>query len=262
MIQFDIKRFGKLAQWTLSFDKGYYIRMFLQMFVVSVLLFAAFTTRFFTFNELNANTRYVPCALVFLGVLLVHLMIAPGVMFYSFKHKRDDQMYMMLPASNFEKYLARYVGSILLLFVYLVALLAGDLVQYLLNEMMGKGDNMFVVSFLLEKLSLPKFEEFLSLKYILSFACVLLCQQSFYAVGGTSFRSHKYAWIYTSIILIAGFMLLAWVMPDAELYVDRESTTLAVVLSDCFHLALAAFDFWLAYRFFCRQQVIGKFVNF
>lgn len=262
MIQFDIKRFGQLAQWTLSFDKGYYIRMFLQMFVVSVLLFAAFTTRFFTFNELNANTRYVPCALVFLGVLVMHLMIAPGVMFYSFKHKRDDQMYMMLPASNFEKYLARYVGSILLLFVFLVALLAGDLVQYLLNEMMGKGDNMFVVSFLLEKLSLPKFEELLSLKYILSAACGLLCQQSFYAVGGTFFRSHKYAWIYTSIIHIAGFMLLAWVMPDAELYVDRESTTLAVVLSDCFLLALAAFDFWLAYRFFCRQQVIGKFVNF
>ena len=43
MIQFSLKRFGKLACWTLRNEKRYYVKSFLQIFVVTLLIFLFFT---------------------------------------------------------------------------------------------------------------------------------------------------------------------------------------------------------------------------
>ena len=42
MIQFDIHRFGRLLKWTMSQDKAYYKKSFLQMVVVMLLAFIFF----------------------------------------------------------------------------------------------------------------------------------------------------------------------------------------------------------------------------
>ena len=43
MIQFSFNRFAKLARWSLTNDKKYHVKSFLQMFVVMVLLYVFFT---------------------------------------------------------------------------------------------------------------------------------------------------------------------------------------------------------------------------
>ena len=50
MIQFNLNRFGKLAKWSLTNDKGYYVKSFLQVLVIATLAFIAFTTNFLKFN--------------------------------------------------------------------------------------------------------------------------------------------------------------------------------------------------------------------
>ena len=47
MIQFNIHRFRKVARWSLTNDKSFYMRMFLQMFVALTLTFLFFTTSFY-----------------------------------------------------------------------------------------------------------------------------------------------------------------------------------------------------------------------
>ena len=75
------------------------------------------------------------------------------MMFYSMKNKHDKQALLMLPASNFEKYLMRYSTWLILLPIYTVALLGADLIQYLVNIMMNHEYTTFVMSFIVDKLS-------------------------------------------------------------------------------------------------------------
>ena len=59
MIQFDIHRFGKVARWSLTNDKSYYMRSLLQMFVFLTLMFLFFNTSFYWLR--GADTGYRPC---------------------------------------------------------------------------------------------------------------------------------------------------------------------------------------------------------
>ena len=43
MIQFNFNRFGKLMRWSLTVDRGFYLKNLLNVFVVLSLLFIAFT---------------------------------------------------------------------------------------------------------------------------------------------------------------------------------------------------------------------------
>lgn len=261
MVQFNIHRFGKLAKWTLSFDKGYYIKSFLQMFVIVVLLFAAFTTRFFTFINTTVSSRYAPCAAIFMGVLIVHMMIGPAMVFYNLKTRRDDQTYMMLPASNLEKYLVRYVVYFGMLIIYIVALVGADLVQYLLNVLIGKVDALLVMSYLTDRLPRVSSAPF-STTEIVSMNICIFWFNSLYALGGTFFRSHKYAWVFTTIIIIFISMLLAWLLPKTELMsLDGDTPLRTRVIVDILYAVWTVLNYWLAYKCFCRSQVIGKFVN-
>ena len=261
MIQFNIRRFGKLAKWTLSFDRAYYIKSFLQIFVMAALMFVAFTTRFFTLTDANLPSRYGPCSAVYLAVLAIHLLIGPSLIFYSFKNRREDQNYMMLPASNLEKYLVRYAGLVVMLFIYAVALLASDLVQYLLNMMIGKYDTVFVLSYFIDRLQQASIPD-MSMKELMYMAVVLVWFNSFYALGGTFFRSHKYAWVFVTLIFIALSMLLVWIFPKNNgLELGDESPLHTVIIGDAIYVVWAMLNYWLAYRCFCRSQVIGKFIN-
>ena len=262
MIQFNIHRFGKLTKWTLSFDRAYYIKSFLQIFVMGFLMFVAFSTRFFTFIDTTISARYAPCAAVYVGVLVVHLMLGPSLVFYSFKNRRDDQNYMMLPASNLEKYLVRYVGLILLLFILAAALMASDLFQYLLNKLIGKQDSVFVLGYLIDRLSQASKPELFSMKEVVNMTVSLLWLNSLYVLGGTFFRSHRYAWVLVTLIIISLSMLLAWILPnDNVLSLGSESPLHTVILVNAFYVAWILLNYWLAYRCFCRSQVIGKYIN-
>lgn len=264
MVQFNLNRFGKLAKWTLSFDKSYYVKAFLQMLTVAALLFVLFTTRFFTFNTDLVNLLFGPCTLIYVGVLAVHLMVSPAMMFYSFRNKRDDQTYMMLPASNFEKYLARYASSLLMLFLYLGALLAGDLIQYLVNLLLGAKNHLFVLAFMIDKLPQVDILDHVSLRHVVSMLVAFFWMQSFYALGATFFRSHKYAWIFTTLVIIVGMMCISWGMlifyPTDQIVTD-ETPIRTVLLTNIINLIWACVNYWLSFRCFRRSQVIDKYVN-
>ena len=75
MIQFNIHRFGKLARWSLTKDKRYYVKTFLQLLVIMLLIFLFFTEMVNT-NEVP-NPQYNTCCLAIVCVFGVTLIMGP-----------------------------------------------------------------------------------------------------------------------------------------------------------------------------------------
>ena len=150
MIQFNFNRFVKLAKWSLTNDKKYHVKTFLQTLVIMTLVFLFLTSITVTFGKDNAN--YQACSIATIILFASTFIVGSSFMFYSMERKNDMQALLMLPASNFEKYLMRYVSWILLLPLYLVATVAADLVQYVFGLVVGHEEVRFVISATMEML--------------------------------------------------------------------------------------------------------------
>ena len=264
MIQFNFNRFGKLAKWSLTNDRSYYVRGFMQVLVVLTLIFMAFSTNFFKFTIKGTSNPYLQCSTVTFLLFFITLIIGPSMMFQSMKGKHDRQTLLMLPASNFEKYLMRYSTWIILLPLYVLAFFGADLVQYLVNVIGGNEQVMFVTTKMISKLGDVGQKVSTYPRSTMLFIYVLMFWlHSVYALGATFFRSHKYSAIFTTVAIIVIGMLHNILVPS--LGHEMEDGSVVFSASDKIFLVIygiwALVNFWLSYRLFCRNQVIGKFVN-
>ena len=262
MIQFNFNRFGKLMRWSLTVDRGFYLKNLLNVFVVLSLLFIAFTTHFFHIIVMGENADYTMCFIVTMVMFIITVVTGPSWMFSSMKSKHDLQTLLMLPASNLEKYLMRYSTWILLLPLYIVAFFGADLVQYLVNVIWGNENLAFVTTEVINDLSdtFTKLSKEDPRNMWHGGIATMLLFHSVYTLGGTFFRSHKFAWILTTVVIIVVCMLCIWLLPDGTGYSDKDSAQVTFGW-DVFYAVWFLGNFWLSYRLFCRQQVIGKFVN-
>lgn len=258
MIQFDIKRFGKLARWSLTLDMRFYVKTLLTWFAAVLLLFLAFG--FQNWEKGHQNVYYILFITTCYSVLLLTVM-GPVYMFYSMTGPHDRRTLHLLPASNLEKYLMRYASSLVLLPGFLLLFFASDVLQYAFFSMLGKEGVMLETQFFAEKVALlfqdvPE-SNVSSLPRTLG--CLLLWVHSVYAVGATLFRSHKYSWVLTTLVLIAGWMLLSTILGGYQnlnaLWWNHHG------LFNRLFLVLTVVNFWLSYRLFYRWQVAGKYVN-
>ena len=256
MIQFNVKRFAKLARWSLTNDRKYYVKNFLWVLVVLTLMFVGFSTNFFKVTTNGVSQNYAACCIGTSIMFLITIVTGPCWMFSSMSGKHDRQTLLMLPASNLEKFLMRYATWMILLPLYLVAFFAADLIQFWVNVLRGDAGITFITSELiyLVKSSSPMPRNMLHTLLIMG-----LWLHSFYALGGTFFRSRKFAWVLTSAAFLAMTILLAWLVP-AEI-IDEHTPMREMLMWDVFYAFWFVVNFWLSYRLFCRQQVIGRFVN-
>ena len=268
MIQFSFNRFGKLARWSLTNDRSYYVRTFLQMVAVLTLAFLFFTmegngTVRFDGKEYTSD-HYAPCLFVSLYAFIITIVVGPSLMFYSMKGKHDRQTLLMLPASNLEKYLMRYSTWILLVPIVLLAYFAADLIQYVVNWLVGRDYTTFVTThFLYDKHMVSwraRICDEMSMDGALTPYAIGLWLHSVYALGATFFRSHKFNTVFTTIALVMFVMSLVWLLNN---FVESDNTVIdgQYRIGYIVCIGLTIVNFWLSYRLFCRTQVIGKFVN-
>ena len=261
MIQFNINRFGKLARWSLTNDKKYHVKTFLQTLVIMTLFFLFLTSITITYSKENANYR--ACGIATIILFATTLILGSSFMFYSMERKHDMQTLLMLPASNFEKYLMRYVSWILLIPLYMVATVAADLVQYVFGLVVGHEEVRFVISATMEMLG-KVWSQVPADKHsivVIGLVLLFLWFQSFYALGATLFRTNKYNWIPTTFVVIVLFLLFVWLSPDrGKIELVKEDTASDTVMN-VVYAVWVALNFWLSYRLFCRRQVIGRFIN-
>ena len=260
MVQFNLNRFGKLVRWSLTMDRRWFVKNTLSWLVVFTLVFLFFTcvTRF---NSQPASLpAYGACTSMVLFTTVAILVLGPTMMFNSMRGKHDDQRLMTLPASNLEKYLMRYSYWLLLLPSFVGSFVVADLLQYLVNWLLGHEGRMLVMQYMgSPQLHIGAVPRPLGVFIVLTFVWLHSC----YAVGATFFRSHKYSWIMTSATLIVLGVILGALWPHDEIARSISSDTAInlVRVWDVIYIFLIALNFWLSYKFFCRQQVIGRFVN-
>ena len=261
MKQFDIHRFGKLARWSLVNDKKYYIKAMLQVFAVLVFFFLFFT------HVMRGQTpadSYKVCCFIVVTMLIATFVLGPSSMFYSMEGKHDRQTLLMLPASTLEKYLMCYASWILLLPLYLVVFLGADVLQYVFNQLVGHEYVTFVTSTLVDSISRMQqsMPDNVHSMFWNSLWLLAVWFHSLYALGATFFRTRKFNWVLTTIVIILLTILQTWAYPYEEFVSDRNaSTTTASHITNLVALCWVVLNFWLSYKLFCRQQVIGKFVN-
>lgn len=263
MIQFNFNRFGKLAKWTLTKDRRYYVKSFLQVLVIMLLIFLFFTEMVNT-NPVP-NPQYKTCCLAVMCVFLVTLIMGPSFMFYNMEGKHDMQSLMILPASNFEKYLMRYATWIILVPLYVVAISAADLMQYLYHWVLGHDYGQFVMANMADIMStLLKHPSTDTFRFWDSTIVIGIWFHSVFALGATFFRSRKFNGVLSMLVIILIGSLILWLAPDQpalQLQYGEESSTQAFVMGNVIYISWILLNFWLSYRLFCRTQVIGKFVN-
>ena len=262
MIQFNINRFGKLARWSLTNDMKYHRKTFFQTLVIMTLVFLFLTSITVTFGKENANYR--ACGLATIILFVSTFVVGSSFMFYSMDQKHDMQALLMLPASNFEKYLMRYMSWIFLIPLYLVATVAADLVQYVFGLMVGHEEVRFVFSATMEMLGKNWWSQVPAEKHhieVIGLLLLFLWFQSVYALGATFFRTNKYNWIPTTAIVLVLFLLLVWLSPDRGKIELVKDDTVSDIVINVVYAVWVVLNFWLSYRLFCRRQVIGKFVN-
>ena len=263
MIQFNLKRFGKLACWTLTNDKRYFIKSFLQMFVILLLIFLFFTM---LVNGNSADPHgYKSCTISIMAILGVDIIVGPALMFYSMEGKHDMQTLMMLPASNFEKYLVRYAHWLVLLPCYLVTILGADLIQYLIHLVAGHDYARFVTSVLINDVigdTLMTSAEVSHPRFLSTLIVLVIWFQSLYALGATLFRTRKFNWVITTMAIILLGIVIYKIQGVVEaVSLDNNSTTMDYAVGYGIYLVWVILNYWLSYRCFCRTQVISKWVN-
>jgi hypothetical protein len=164
------------------------------------------------------------------------------------------QRLLMLPASNLEKYLMRYASWIILLPIQLVAYFSADLLQYVFGLAVGHEQVRLVTNAVIES-----FQSDMPLSYRMTFVWLFVWLHSVYAVGATFFRFRKNNWIATTLVLIVVSLLLSAIAGQWS-YVNMFWWNNHYFFNLAFPL-LAVVNFWLSYKLFCRQQVIGRFFN-
>lgn len=262
MIQFNLNRFGKLVRWSLTYDKRYYVKSFLQILVIMLFGFLFFPM----LNKSEHAIGYTMSSIMVTAIFLVTIVLGSSFMFYSMENEHDRQNLMLLPASNFEKYLMRYATWILLIPLYLVAFFAADLLQYVIHWVLGHDYVVFVTSTLIRKADImsnawhqaPEDARRMMVHALLVLA---VWSHSIYALGATFFRSRKYNWVLTTIVIILLGILQAWILPFDDPTSYEKMTTMDIVIGDVTAGLWIVLNFWLSYKLFCRTQVIGRFVN-
>lgn len=139
--QFSFCRFWHVLVWTLV----YHWRQLLTLFSVAVIAFAtfemfaciqarndyAYKVSLMHENEtvlINSALRGAASSCATVGAVL--LCIGAAFAFYQLHHRNESRRWLMLPASNMEKFVARWVVYVPVLFViYVVAFMLGDLLR-------------------------------------------------------------------------------------------------------------------------------------
>lgn len=137
-IQFSFRRFGHVLRWTLA----YQMRQLLTLFFVAVVVFAAlemsiFIQAYYDYLYLKPGLKeaVVSGALrsaASIGALVGAVMLCVGAAFafYHLHRKNEGRRLLMLPATNLEKFLARWVVYVPVLFVlFIAAFVLGDLLR-------------------------------------------------------------------------------------------------------------------------------------
>lgn len=277
MNSFDINRFGKALRWVISVNfrsllmwtLGLILGVFMVEMMVRLMMHAT------TPQELNHSTD------VLAGFFVIYVIIGVAVsvcnLFVELDKKPRRQAFLMLPATNLEKYLAAIVFAAVSGFVMMhLSFIVGDTLRVAFRAVFyGDSWNTFVVSEFVKMMTFDGIGVHHTLGYRLMGLVFLVCGltwlHSFYTLGGTLFR--KYAFVISSIALVVGVTLLVWFSKNHEIrlfvtnyekgVIVTEQISIITYMLTAFFAVFSVVNYWLSFRIFKGFELItNKWMNY
>ena len=300
MNSFDIKRFGRTLRWVVSVN----FRKMLLWFIGSVLAVFLGEILFQEMNSYNSNPesmlRNFSQFLVLILIVVSLIMISSIVS--SINEKRKREAFLMLPASNSEKYISLVVYStVICIACAFLAIVLGDSLRMLAywatdyrgpvyadgSQYYSSFDEITGKQVLWWSSALPKMlheltpsitlygvESYPTDYVIAQFAFIfggLLWIHSLYTLGGTLLR--KYSFVGTSIFMMLLVILIVRIVVELKLtmfhtqwdqgvLVDYEIGLPSWILAIAFPI-LSVLNYWASFHIFKGFQLItNKWLNY
>ena len=213
----------------------------------------------------------------FVGFLL--FLVCGASIFNNMRTKQSRATFLMLPASNLEKFVSRFlwvtVGCLVMLFSSLVIT---DVIQYVFSW--------FITPHMHGSLTVSFFEELFCSKnmdtsniimvdhqsvmanyfpmWVLVVSFLVFCH-SFFTLGGSIFRKYTVILTVVSSFVLVFFLAVVFNLIGGDMVVyfikDLGPYKTGYVMIVLF-IILAVFNYWLSYKLFTRMQVINnKWLN-
>ena len=278
MKQFDMTRFGRVLK--LDFFEGRKAMMWGALCMVLLYLFffwfahnIAFHDEYYGVNEPYVNELRIPRVCEAVGAfsaiaMFIFFLISASTLYRGEQKKQQRIAWLMLPASNLEKFLSRWIYLLVFSLVGgLLSFFVADLIHMAYLTMTDypvqtAADNFFKI--------FPHTRTFPSGEYtgdnplsVTSQYTALITIHAFFLLGGVFFK--KFHFIATSavlVILFAGVVATVNMLGYRDGPVPLDEATKQFIFWIIVNTGLIALFTWLAYWLFCRWQVVThKFAN-
>ena len=263
MSSFNLQRMGRFTRWTIATDMPYYRRTFASY--VAVMSIILQMPNIFSFLRNSQASTHMPVFAI-IAVLVTCVIVGGSYMLMSFYNRKDALRDLaMIPASNLEKYLVRYLTAFIInLVMAFVGILIADVLQYLVGLIIQRQPLEFALSETWDVISTTSRPSSASKGCLL--ICIAIWLHTYFMMGANLFRNIKYSWVFSFFILLVFFILLIQVVKPGDIFHDRGTIGHFInghlVLINIVLLALSVFQTWLSYKLFCGRQLVGKFFSF
>lgn len=223
--------------------------------------------------ELAGHQYQVSVCMFFSVVAFIAFYVLASCIFNNMKTKLQRESFLMLPACNLEKFVARLlmmsIGALVQLFA---AVILADVIQFIFSFIITPDFHISITWAVLSHI-IPIIQPFDNdwLKWITLYSFILF-SHSFATLGGTFYR--KLPVLLTACTGILLSMILGYIINKlgeagvfdffSHINFSNGSTANYCITITAFFvfLALAAFNYWASYKLFTRMQVIcNKWIN-
>ena len=223
--------------------------------------------------ELAGHQYQVSVCMFFSVIAFIAFYVLASCIFNNMKTKLQRESFLMLPACNLEKFVARLLMmSIGVLVQLFAAVILADVIQFIFSFIITPDFHISITWAMLSHI-IPTIQPFDNdwLKWITLYSFILF-SHSFATLGGTFYR--KLPVLLTACTGILLIMILGYIINklgeagvfDFFSHINFSNGSTAdyciTITASFVFLALAAFNYWASYKLFTRMQVIcNKWIN-
>ena len=264
MKQFDMTRFGRVLK--LDFFEGRKAMMWGALCMLLLYLFFfwfAWNIGMHSYNEIE--DFYIQHICESVGVfsmiaMYIYFLITASTLYRGEQKKQQRIAWLMLPATNLEKFLARWIYMLVFMLVGgVLTIFLADCIHIIWLQIADHPVHSMTKTLVH---NLPHTSQYNTLIEIVNIYLSFVVIHSLFLLGGVFFK--KFHFIATSAILAIVFSVIVWTINSLG-YRDtptQSDPTMSDIVWMCINTGIITVFTWLAYWLFCRWQVVThKFAN-
>ncbi len=258
MKNFDLQRFGRVLRFDFVQNRQHLLWCVLGMLMVYLFFFwfahnIGMRVDIVTDWELHIKNICEGVGIFGVVCFYIYMMATASTVYWREQKKAKRTAWLMLPATNLEKFLSRWVFMLAVSLGGFLMFFVADAIHMAWLWMTGKPVIAATTYFFPQTTNVAWLRLF-------SVNCIFLAGQAFFLLGGILFR--KFQPIVTALVGIVLFLGLEYSRIHIGSFIPDIPYTWYHVMQSVFFVALTCLFTVLAYRLFCRWQLATRnFVN-